>query len=547
MSSKDKTGRDDDKPEVDTEDHTTNNPSLQDSSGGDDITDAQESEDQSLENEEISEIEDAEIIGEVTADGGDVAAVEDALTGEPEFVGDDVTPTSDSTAFEDDAAPLILSGDTADAEDDDVSDVSASQTGETESEDISRDPEPEAYTPPPPVAPVPTPEPAPEPEKSGGGGFMPAVLGGLIAAGLGFGAATIWGSDLIGNDDAVEQAIAQQADRLSDIESNLDTRLSELSAAVSAPQEDDTAAQLTAIGDQLGNQVGSVVTQIEGLAGTIETVQGGISDLEARLGALDTRLADVNERLSAVEKRPLTESSETAQQAFAAYERDLDELRAALSDQQTTNDELAQQLEDRAAAAQAEVDAAAKRAAELQQQAEEQARVASEQAEARANRAAVREALASLDASLKTGTGYAGALKVLGENAEIPEPLASAADDGIASLTQLRTSFPPLARDALDASRRETVDDGITDRLKSFLQVQSGVRSLDPRDGDDPDAVLSRAEAALVDGDLSTTLSELEKLPPSGQNALADWTARAQEYLAVTEAADTLVNTLLAN
>ncbi|QIE40944.1 hypothetical protein G5B39_02595 [Rhodobacteraceae bacterium SC52] len=544
MSSKDKTGRDDDKPEVDTEDHTANNPSLQDSSDGDDITDAQEGTDQPLESEDISDIEDAEIIGEVTADGGDVAAVEEALSEEPEFVGDDVTPTIDSTELEGDTAPTLLADDTADAEDDGLSDVSASQTGETEpSEPEPENVSPEPQEPIPPVAPIP----APAPEKSGGGGFVPAVFGGLIAAGLGFGAATMWGGNLMGDDEAVEQAIAQQADRLSGIESSLDTRLSELAAAVSAPQETDTSAQLTAIGDRLGEQVGSVVTQIEALSGTIETVQGGISDLEARLGALDTRLADVNERLSAVEKRPLTESSETAKQAFAAYERDLESLRAALDDQQSTNNQLAKELEDRAAVAQAEVDAAAQRAAELQQQAEEQARVAAEQAEARANRAAVREAIASLDASLKTGTGYANALQVLGENAEIPEPLAAAADDGIASLTQLRDSFAPLARDALDASRRETVDDGIADRLVSFLQVQSGVRSLDPREGDSPDAVLSRAEAALADGDLSTTLSELGKLPPSGQDAFADWTARAQEYLAVTEAADTLVNTLLAN
>jgi len=58
--------------------------------------------------------------------------------------------------------------------------------------------------------------------------------------------------------------------------------------------------------------------------------------------------------------------------------------------------------------------------------------------------------------------------------------------------------------------------------------VQTGVRSLEPREGNDPDAVLSRAEAAVRAGDLGAALDEITALPDPGQAALADWAATAQ-------------------
>jgi hypothetical protein len=550
VSSKDKTGQDDEKPEVDTEDHTQPDPARPDTPDGDDVAEAPQDTPETSGNKDFSEIEDAEFVDE-SDHGADDAAPDGPTDGSVEFVGEDVTPATDSALGGDPADPADTAPETlADAaandtaaghtpgSEDGQTDADTDGPADTASAGPAPDPEPRAPTPPPAATPA--------PQKSGGG-FVPALLGGLVAAGVGFGTALYLGGDLTGDDDALRAAISEQADRLSGLEGNLDTQLNALTEALGNAPETDLGPQLDALGDRLAEQVGSVATRIDGLSGTIDTMQGGIAELENRLGALDDRLAAVNERLTAVEKRPLTESSETAQQAFAAYERDLEELRAALNDQQATNDQLAAELEQRAAAAQAEVDAAAQRAAELQAQAEEQARVAAEQAEARTRAAATREALVALDAALETGAPYSAPLQVLSESAEIPQPLADAASGGVASLPDLRDSFPPLARAALDASIRETVDDGMADRAVAFFRAQTGVRSLAPRDGDDPDAVLSRAEAALADGDLATTLSELGQLPPSGQQVLADWVARAEQRVAVTEAADALANTLLAN
>lgn len=502
---------------------------------------------QSPENEGDADIEDAEFVsesahaddeaiaGDPAEDGGEAAGIaeedpsagEDDSDGSQDGTGQTTTDTADigdapetedtrgdDAETREDLAAAALSGSAAGA---------ALGAGASGGGAVS-DPEPAR----------PAASPPPAPQKSGGG-FMPALLGGVVAAGLGAGGMFYFG-DMLGGDERLEQALAAQDSQLS----ALDTKLTDLSEAMAAPDDSGTDDQIAALGDRLGEQLGGVADRIETLAGTVSEVQDG-------LASLDTRLADVNDRLTVVEQRPLTESSEAAQAAFSAYEDDIAELQAALEEQTAANEELAAQLEQRAADAQAEVDAAAARAAELQAQAEEQARVAMEQAEARARTAAVREAMASLDAALERGTPFAAPLEVLSEGVEVPQALSDAAADGVASLPDLRATFPDLARDALDASIRETVDDDLTERAVAFLKAQTGFRSLAPREGDDPDAVLSRAEAALQDGDLAASISELSQLPPAGQAVMADWIARAEQRRTVTEAAGTLADTLLAN
>ena len=112
-------------------------------------------------------------------------------------------------------------------------------------------------------------------------------------------------------------------------------------------------------------------------------------------------------------------------------------------------------------------------------------------------------------------------------------------------MATLRDTFAPAARDALAAARAGTVE---TDRsLGSFLRRQLGARSVEPREGDDPDAVLSRAEAALTQGRLQQTLDEIAALPDPARAALADWTALARLRLSALGAAETLAQSLNSN
>ena len=83
------------------------------------------------------------------------------------------------------------------------------------------------------------------------------------------------------------------------------------------------------------------------------------------------------------------------------------------------------------------------------------------------------------------------------------------------------------------------------DRVSAFVRLQLGTRSLEPKDGTDADAILSRAEAALKAGQIDAALSELTTLPDAGQPALEGWIADAtarKDALAAGDALSQLVN-----
>jgi len=77
----------------------------------------------------------------------------------------------------------------------------------------------------------------------------------------------------------------------------------------------------------------------------------------------------------------------------------------------------------------------------------------------------------------------------------------------------------------------------VGNRVNAFVRSQLGLRSLAPREGDDADAVLSRAEAALREGDLEATLAELDGLPDPAKAEMAAWVEAATARVDALEAA----------
>ena len=145
------------------------------------------------------------------------------------------------------------------------------------------------------------------------------------------------------------------------------------------------------------------------------------------------------------------------------------------------------------------------------------------------------EAYDRLRAAATSGAPYAEALPAL-EGLTLAPALRDAAETGLPTPATLADSFPEAARRALEASLRAEGGAGLGDRLLTFLRVQTGARSLEPREGADPDAVLSRAEAAVAAEDVAAALAELAALPEAGRAELADWTAQANAYLAAQAA-----------
>lgn len=313
---------------------------------------------------------------------------------------------------------------------------------------------------------------APPPERRGGSGaFFGMVLGGVIAAGAGFGLARYMPDLLpVGAESGLAATVQAQAEEIAALreqvaalpvkpaaDPQLESRVAALEGAV-APDIAGIEGRLAALEAAVGG-MGSVGAPPE-LAAELQALK----DQVARLGSGGTVPADVTAAADAAEAR-LKEA----------------EARAAAM------------AEEAAAAA-----AASRRAAAVD-------RVA---------------------AALDSGAPYQGALRDLG--ADVPPVLAENAAGGLPTVAELADSFPVAARDALEAALRANMGESWTERVSNFLRSQTGLRSLSPREGDDPDAVLSRAEAALEAGDVATAVTELQAMPESGKPALADWLAQAQ-------------------
>jgi hypothetical protein len=128
---------------------------------------------------------------------------------------------------------------------------------------------------------------------------------------------------------------------------------------------------------------------------------------------------------------------------------------------------------------------------------------------------------------LDSGAPYPSAIAALA-GADIAVVLTDNASAGLPSLQALQASFPDSARTALEAALRANMGESWSERVGNFLRTQVGVRSLTPRDGPDPDAILSRAEAALTAGDVAQALAEIATLPTPAQDALSAWRVQAQ-------------------
>ncbi len=321
-----------------------------------------------------------------------------------------------------------------------------------------------------------------EPKRSSG--FAGMVVGGVIAAALGYGVAFYAPlSGLTGQTDTALDALTG--------------RIAALESAPAPAAAEDTA--------------------LAGRVHALESEARTASDLTPVTDAI----AALDARVSALESAPRAENGSAASPdlmaAVAALQDEVDGLKGS------------------GAAVSAEIEAAAVDAKARLAEAEAQAAQLKFEAEETARKAMAHASVSRLQAALETGAPFASALASL-SGQDLPAVLTDAAETGIPSLSALEAAFPDAARAALEASLRADMGASWSERIGSFLQSTTGARSLTPREGTDPDAVLSRAEAAVKAGDLETALTELKGLPPEGQAEMAGFAAMAEQRLAAVKA-----------
>ncbi|MBU2957123.1 mitofilin family membrane protein [Paracoccus sp. 1_MG-2023] len=236
---------------------------------------------------------------------------------------------------------------------------------------------------------------------------------------------------------------------------------------------------------------------------------------------------DLAARLDALEQAPDIRAE------LEALRKQLEEQQAQIADLPAAADagEATDRIEAAAAEAEARLQAAREEAEALQQAAAETTR-----------RAEAVAAIASLQAALDRGVSADEAKSTL-EGAGIDAPEALQQD--VPSLGELQDAFPEAARAALRADLSSSSASGEGNLLTNFLRAQTGARSVAPRDGDDTDAILSRAENTLNGGDVAATVGELDALPQpaADASAMADWLARAKTYSEAQSALSDLSST----
>jgi hypothetical protein len=281
---------------------------------------------------------------------------------------------------------------------------------------------------------------------------------------------------------ALETADTAALDRIAEQAAEIEALRGQIAALPVAPTQGDIDA--------------AVLTSSEAGAAALANLAVSFEDLLLRVDALEAR------PFSAL---PEGQFDDAMQAALAALQSDLDAQRT--------------EIQGLAAAAAEELQFAQSAAAEV----------------AAATAAAAREtlaksALAQIVAAIDTGVAFDGPLADLEEALGAPAPagLAAAARDGVATLSELQSSFPDAARAALATARNAGEDGSAATNFIGFLRQQFEVRSVEPREGDDVDAILSRAEAALRQGDIGGALTELGGLPAVAAVEMADWRARAE-------------------
>lgn len=272
----------------------------------------------------------------------------------------------------------------------------------------------------------------------------------------------------------------------------------------------DTTASLAAQSERID----ALEARLESLPAAPDTsaIEAAQEDMTGKLSDLSDQISALTAQMDELEAQPASGG------AADVSAKDLRELRGTLKDLSGTLDEQSDQI------------------ARLESEAKERDSDALAAAEQDLRRAA----LSRIGTALDSGTSFAPALDDL-ERAGIsaPDALQNVAGVGVQTQAALQQAFAPAARSALAQARRSDKGGG-TDNFWSFLSGQLGARSLERREGPGTDAILSRAEDDLRQGDLASALAEVETLPEPASGALADWMQDAKTRMQALDAYDGL-------
>ncbi len=342
--------------------------------------------------------------------------------------------------------------------------------------------------------------------KTGFTPFVGFVIGGVVAAGLGYGV----------HGYLTPPPPPDRGAEIAALRDETNARLSALEKRITALEKRPDETVIT----QLQAQIAELRKAIEAQA----------RDFSAQAKGLQSRLAALGDKLKSLQDSMVsgaTQAGGAGVELFDQLRAEVESLRKQLADEQATREALANRIDLVSKAVNEQLASAQEKVSQFSK--------AAQQAVREADLAKTKE---RLRAAVETGRAYGELLGKIARDAaiSIPQALKGGADTGVPTLTQLQEEFPPAARRALKASITAQAQGDSWTRFKAWMRAQVGMRSLKMREGDDPDAILSRAEAALKVGNLERAIDLVKTLPDAGVAEMQGWLSSAERRLAVQKA-----------
>lgn len=349
---------------------------------------------------------------------------------------------------------------------------------------------------------------SPPPGQANFRGFLSHTLAGILGGVIGVIAlALAWsGLDL----DGVKSVTPQ-------IET-IDGRLAKLEAATQAleTKEPGIPSELSTLSER--------VTQAEA---TLKTLTDTTQDSSATpdIAAIDKQIAESEQKLSARLDEALAKAEDANNATVQALQDQIAGLRTRLSALAETDSAVDEQL-------QPEIEALGSRIAKLETAIPGVAEIVSKET-AEAKVAAVAIAFANLRSAVSEGSPFVAeldVLKLLSPNTDLGS-LASHAKTGIPIVNALAQSFT-TAKDVALTETPAASDGSLLGDLRASAQSLVTIRRLgEEATGDEPAAILARAQADLDQGKLAESVKQVETLDGAPRAAFASWLDQAHARL----------------